>query len=551
MTHRMTRFSGLMLALLIASPLAANGADEKSLAWSEGTATRSTESEAPGALANSDGATWKTSKADGPVEIRFKKPQTVVLTDQPAIAEDEESAAANIPTATAPKLASVEPVETAEPAAAPIAKPSKDAQSANVDAEAKAELKPTKAKAEAPTVEIELSEQPAAAPLPASQPHVDEHVQLVARMFQEDSVGEVPPVPDSEPMPSKSNNTSDTGSSQAKNADDYNYEGDIYGGAYCPPPAPPLIWVGGVEATFLSPDLNSDGVTFLFEEYAHERSDWVSSQSSEIDSLYVAPRIWLGVQGCKWGANVRYWHMYASEGYFDPSLGMGGAWDAYDCGRPDLGFNSCSRFEAYTVDLEVTRRFCLHDCWMQFSAGVRHAELEHGESLIGTALADDNMFMGFAAADRYSRGTGILLGLYGRKPLFPCSCVHWFYNVRWSALWGPTQTGVETAAAVLGQDADAGSINGAYTCVDDNLFIGEIQLGLEWNYALRCMPANAFFRAAVEYQRWDGGQGYSESGSFAGIEVNDDYSAVVETFAASAAPELDLVGFTIGTGLTW
>ena len=65
-------------------------------------------------------------------------------------------------------------------------------------------------------------------------------------------------------------------------------------------------------------------------------------------------------------------------------------------------------------------------------------------------------------------------------------------------------------------------MNGASTAVDDNLFIGEIQLGLEWDYALRCMPANAFCRVALEYQRWSGGQGYSAANSFAGVEIDDE-----------------------------
>ncbi|MCI0491506.1 MAG: hypothetical protein L0Z07_01055, partial [Planctomycetes bacterium] len=221
-------------------------------------------------------------------------------------------------------------------------------------------------------------------------------------------------------------------------------------------------------------------------------------------------------------------------------------------GRPDLGFTSYSRFEAYTIDLEITRRFCVCDSWMQFSAGVRHAEVEHGESLIGTTMTDDTNFFGFAVADRYTRGTGLVLGLYGRKPLFPCSCVNWFYNVRWSALWGPTQTAAETFAMVHYEDpATAGSINGAYTNVDDTMYIGEIQLGLEWNYALQCLPANAFFRAAVEYQRWDGGKGYSEAESFAGIEIDNEFTSVASTFAAADSPALDLVGISLGTGLTW
>jgi hypothetical protein len=320
---------------------------------------------------------------------------------------------------------------------------------------------------------------------------------------------------------------------------------------------PMLFWVGGVEATFLTPDLNRSPVSFQRERIDVDGSDIFTGYSNSVDSVYIAPRIWVGVQGCAWGANLRYWHMQASEGSYDPSIGGLGTWDDYDCGIPDIGYFTCSRFEAYTVDLELTRRFCLHDCWMQASVGLRHAEIEHHESFTGLANTEEGLLEGFARANRYTRGTGVALGLYGRKPLFPCSCVNWFYNVRWSALWGPTQTAAETFAAVHAGDPDftasAASVNGASTYVDDTLFIGEVQLGLEWNYALRCLPANAFWRVAIEYQRWDGGLGVSTADSFAGITIDGDVdpTSIASTSAIAAKPQLDLFGFTIGAGLTW
>jgi hypothetical protein len=214
--------------------------------------------------------------------------------------------------------------------------------------------------------------------------------------------------------------------------------------------------------------------------------------------------------------------------------------------------------EAYTVDLELTRRFCLHDCAMQGSVGVRHAEIEHNEGLFGLANTEEGLLTGSARASRLSRGTGILLGLYGRKPLYSRSCVHWFYNARWSALWGPTQTSAETFASVLATDpsfnGSAASVNGAFTNVDDTLFVGEIQLGLEWNYALQCVPAKAFFRAAIEYQRWDGGLGFAQSQSFAGAEISNQVEpelGMLTANAAAAEPQMDLIGITLGTGLTW
>ena len=127
-----------------------------------------------------------------------------------------------------------------------------------------------------------------------------------------------------------------------------------------------------------------------------------------------------------------YFHLRANEGSFDPTLGSDGEWDGPGCGIVDFGYDSCNALEAYTVDLEITRRVCLNDCWMQFSAGVRHAELQSDASLFGTALADDSQIFGFADSHRSSRGTGIVLGWYGRRPIFPCSCIHWFYNAHWS-----------------------------------------------------------------------------------------------------------------------
>ena len=184
-------------------------------------------------------------------------------------------------------------------------------------------------------------------------------------------------------------------------------------------------------------------------KFADDRFDEFSTSTDDVDDFYMSPRIWFGVQGCLWGANLRYWHLRANEGSFDPTLGSDGEWDGPNCGTPDFGYTSCNDLEAYTVDLEITRRFCLHDCWMQFSAGVRHAEIEQDASLIATALADDSVLFGFAGGHRQTRGTGLVLGWYGRKPIFPCSCVHWFYNFHWSALWGPTETAAETGVLVV------------------------------------------------------------------------------------------------------
>jgi hypothetical protein len=553
-------------------------------------------------------ATWKASNHDASADIRFKKPALAAAST--ASIAPARNATSSIPAqskSAGPANAPREPVNishaarqtsvearpsSTEPAVPNVtfASPRVATQQATTPAKtsiaATAKIEESSYPEVTQAIAAEQIEQPHQLPIEASQPRTesspsitsepqaagqsrpeirltDEQLQLVSRILQDHQVmraaeEEMPPAPGAA-------GGGENGTNGAKNHApelDGNHAPALDGEAMyygeCCPPQPRLFWSTGIEATFLSPDLNSDGVSVTVEEIDEDRHDVCTTLSDDVDDFYVSPRIWLGVQGCCWGANLRYWHLQASEGAFDPSIGSLGTWDAFDCGTPDFGFMTCSSLEAYTIDLELTRRFCLNDCAMQAAVGLRHAEIEHSEGLWALANADEGLLTGFARANRLSRGTGLMFGLYGRKPVFPCSCVHWFYNARWSALWGPTQTSVETFASVQtiadpNISGSAASVNAAYTNVDDTLFIGEIQLGLEWDYCLQCVPANAFFRAALEYQRWDGGKGWSQSQSFAGATIvgQVDPTSVITADAAASAPQMDLIGISLATGLTW
>jgi hypothetical protein len=393
----------------------------------------------------------------------------------------------------------------------------------------------------------------------------DANVHLASRMIADRDIRNAN---EQEPMPTPANGTNNNSNTGHK---EYN-NGNGYGGCNscggcdscnsgcdlgCCAPAPCLFWSAGIEATFLSPNLNDNGASFEFINTDAGRDNF--SQTKGLDSLYVAPRIWLGVESCCWGVDVKYWQMQASNRGWDPAIGLGGVWDGPDCGVPDIGHFSANEMSAYTLDLEVSRRLCVRDCWMQFSGGIRHAEFRHDQFITGNAQDTltgisgpvNTDLIGYARDDSFSQGTGFVLGWYGRRPVFPCSCVNWFYNLHYSVLWGPTDTAAETAAQIVVDDpGSAGSTNGARSHSDGTLLIGEVQLGLEWDYALQCLPANSFFRIAMEYQRWDGGNGSSESESFAGTTINGQTNQ--GTFIASAsAPQMNLFGFTIGTGLTW
>jgi len=64
---------------------------------------------------------------------------------------------------------------------------------------------------------------------------------------------------------------------------------------------------------------------------------------------------------------------------------------------------------------------------------------------------------------------------------------------------------------------------------------------------LKCMPAQAFFRFAGEYQYWDASGGDAFSTSFAQEAGVAQGTATAE----AGALRMNLVGFSVGAGLTW
>ena len=80
------------------------------------------------------------------------------------------------------------------------------------------------------------------------------------------------------------------------------------------------------------------------------------------------------------------------------------------------------------------------------------------------------------------------------------------------------------------------------------MYIGEIQLGVQWNHQFKCLPMNGFFRIAGEYQVWDVANSTSaNSVSVAGIAPTTTASAT----AHSGNMDLSFLGFAVATGCTW
>jgi len=329
-------------------------------------------------------------------------------------------------------------------------------------------------------------------------------------------------------------------------------------GCGCAKCRPRRILVVSTEAVFLSPTLNGRSVFYEFDDFVNPTLQFGPDFGyAALDDFYVAPRLSVGWQGCCWGIMGRYYHLRAGEQAFNPLVGHG---SHGQIANQTINVNNI--LEAYYTDIELTRNFCVHGCKGQFGFGARYALISHDESIYGRSLNTDpnsaSIIQGGARRNRSSHGTGLTMGINARKPLFCNSCANWFFSARSSILWGCNHTDVESWAdtTVFGTASvpggSAGTVNGASASVEDDLFIGEVQAGIEWNFALRCLPAKSFFRAAFEYQYWDGSMGNAASGSFAGF-VNDGGATARQVTTGSWAPGIiaDFVGLSIGTGFTW
>ncbi len=294
-------------------------------------------------------------------------------------------------------------------------------------------------------------------------------------------------------------------------------------------------WIAEAEAVFLAPIQHQNyGFCQFIDGAATRRYDAPSTET-----LTVSPRIALGVQGECWGLLGRYWRLDA-----------GGL-------RPDLDVTASENvftencFLAETFDLEVTRLFgnCNSCAETRWSFGVRYAQLHEAA---GTMLDEYTLLNNYRAqviSSHYFSGTGLTMGLTRIRPV-GCRGFNIFWDGRVSVLWdADTNTYVGTHANYNSLTGAAASTNNAVSLNDGNLFIGEIRAGGQWNLPLRCVPANAFFRLAFEYQYWCTG---SDSGVWAWSAATPlGGPAILAGGAASGDSHVDLVGFTIGTGLTW
>lgn len=318
----------------------------------------------------------------------------------------------------------------------------------------------------------------------------------------------------------------------------HNYYG--VGGPCC---YPARGFIAGVEASFLWADASNGGggsiSTYNGATGFGLSNSFASPGINGSGNYGFAPRLWLGYQWDRWGIVGRYFDFGTNGMNADPFLSNVNA----------VGFENFSSVRAYYADLELRRLYCVRGWSGYFSGGVRYALLDLGSGVRSTSLVNGTTLSSSALSGTSAHGTGLTGAIVGFKPLFDHSSVSLFWNLRGSVLWGDSSSGVATGASAMNALGNASSYNGAFGSNGSTMWIGQVQLGLQWTHRLRCLPATAFFRVAGEYQYWNtGGGAFAQSTSTALVNPG---AAVTAVATANGDNVLNLYGFTVGTGFNW
>ena len=315
-------------------------------------------------------------------------------------------------------------------------------------------------------------------------------------------------------------------------------------GVCCPPPGCPVIFNGEVEATFLVPDLDGNLATGGFASPTVPALALFSSLDAELDEGEVlpSPRIWLHAQKCEWGIGARLWYLDGASHDLTP----------FNLLALNI-FGDMAQERLYLLNADVEATYSWHTCHgagFQWGVGLRYVDMQHSALAFGSAVLDDVIATTNAVAISEYEGYGVTTGVRGTIPVY--HNVNIFWNLRGTYSQGDLMARVQTAATAVGDGDAAAATTSAGAITDDDLLIGEAQLGVQWEHALACLPARAFCRFAFEYQHWEFDNGVlATSTAQADVATVPGTIATANATAAARDPRLDLYGLSIAAGLTW
>ncbi len=313
----------------------------------------------------------------------------------------------------------------------------------------------------------------------------------------------------------------------------------------------------GVELTLLAPVCESfPDVTF---------TNLATGQSWDTDGssgLGTGVRTWLGFQSPNGiGARVTYWTMGSMVNCPDPVVPTPL--------KPLLEDNYY--LNAQTLDVELLHNFCFCGSELEIGLGACYAAMRRNSTALGYGEVGDPSAMtslyGLAAAADEIEGMGVTASIGGRVPVWqkicdPCNpspqaTCGIFWNARGSVLWADTSAFVRTEAHAytksLGAPASAFSRDTAFACSEnDAIGIFGMQIGVDYQRCLTCVPARFFARAGLESQYWGTGSVSATSETYAYLKGAPPlFGGRSDAAATAQAGDLGLLGVTFGLGLTY
>lgn len=299
--------------------------------------------------------------------------------------------------------------------------------------------------------------------------------------------------------------------------------------------------VVSMEGTFFWPQMNRRLLHAALDNGVDHVEYSSNSALGSVDGGFlIAPRVTLGLQGRKWGLVSRCWYAAPQASAL--------AFRELSLGATDTPF-LFDDLVVYTIDLEIQRRFSSEDWTVYGLFGVRYASISNDRLLGATLhLSDDDAQQARAYAGQQFNGTGITCGFWGIRPVRDGSPLKCFVANRYSIVWGNGLAVAGSQATVIDlSNPSSAPLSTTSAAGAGDLFIGEIQLGLQWDAELQWSAGRAFVRFAAEYQYWD-----SNAGVIA--EAHDDVSSG-SAFALAEARAGDLlfslVGFNLGVGVMY
>lgn len=326
----------------------------------------------------------------------------------------------------------------------------------------------------------------------------------------------------------------------------------------CGPWCPLGTIIHGVEGTFLVP-VDEPNQTVRFTNLLNGQR----YRGKSSPGLGSGVRSWIGLQQNGTGIRARYWFFGNDLLDVSPEVPIGNG----------PAFIESYYLRAQTVDIELFHEFCFAHGTLDASFGGRYASLRRTGAVTGFGTVGNVDVLGLALGSNEVEGTGLTASIGGRKPLgcfgkgcdscvscntccaAPCG-LNFFWNFRGSVLWADSTVSVLTDANAITKPpigaASASSRDKAFATNDhsENVFIADLQLGLEYNFGVCCLPGLFSVRGGVEWQHWETGDLIARSNSFAALQGGPPpFGALTEANADAHDGDLDLIGFFVG--LQW